>query len=85
MKDFTIQSIQEEESDVWENSMYRFRYLLGKEFGNRFGICAGPSLNLLITDEDDNKDYSWYSIFDGNRGSHNFDFWIGFSVGVQFF
>jgi hypothetical protein len=85
MKDFSIQSIQEEEDDIWESSLYSFRYLLGKELGNRFGIYAGPSLNLLVTDEDDERDYSWYSIFDGNRGDHNFDFWVGFSAGVQFF
>lgn len=85
MKDLSIQSIQEDDDNVWENSMYSFRYLLGKELGRNVGIYAGPSLNLLISDEDDPKDYSWYSIFDGNRGGHNFDFWVGFSVGVQFF
>lgn len=85
MKDFSIQSIQEEDDDVWESSLYSFRYLLGKELGNRFGIYAGPSLNLLVTEEDDERDYSWYSIFDGNRGGHNFDFWIGFSAGLQIF
>lgn len=85
MKDLSIQSIQEDDDDVWESSLYSFRYLLGKELGNRFGIYAGPSLNLLVTDEDDERDYSWYSIFDGNRGGHNFDFWIGFSAGIQFF
>ncbi len=85
MKDFSIQSIQEEEDDIWESSLYSFRYLLGKELGRNVGIYAGPSLNLLVTDEDDQRDYSWYSIFDGNRGGHNFDFWVGFSAGVQFF
>lgn len=85
MKDFTIQSIQEKEKDVWKNSLYSFRYLLGKELGSKVGIYAGPSLNLLVTDEDDNRDYSWYSIVDGNKGGHNFDFWIGFSAGFQFF
>lgn len=85
MKDFSIQSIQEEDTDIWESSLYSFRYLLGKELGRNVGIYAGPSLNLLITDEDDQRDYSWYSIFDGNRGGHNFDFWVGFSAGLQFF
>lgn len=85
MKDFSIQSIQEEDDDIWESSIYSFRYLLGKELGRNVGIYAGPSLNLLVTDEDDERDYSWYSIFDGNRGDHNFDFWVGFSAGVQFF
>jgi hypothetical protein len=85
MKDFSIQSIQEEEEDIWETNLYSFRYLLGKELGRNVGIYAGPSLNLLVTDEDDERDYSWYSFFDGNRGGHNFDFWVGFSAGVQFF
>ena len=85
MKDLSIQSIQEEEDDIWESQMYSFRYLLGKEIGSRFGIYAGPSLNLLVSDEDDEKDYTWYSIIDTDRWDHNFKFWVGFSAGIQLF
>ncbi|NBC03401.1 MAG: hypothetical protein GVY20_06815 [Bacteroidetes bacterium] len=85
MKDISIQSIQEEDDDVWETNLYSFRYLLGKEISNGFGIYAGPTLNLLVQDEEDQRDYSWYSIFDGNRWDKNFDFWVGFTAGVQLF
>lgn len=85
MRDFSIQSFQDEDDDIWKSSMYSFRYLLGKEVGNGFGIYAGPSLNLLVKDEEDQRDYTWYSIFDANRGDRDFKFWIGLSAGIQFF
>lgn len=85
MKDFTIRSIQEDDNNIWESSMYSFRYLLGKEIGRGFGIYAGPSLNLLVSDEEDERDYTWYSILDINRGDNNFKLWIGLSAGLQFF
>ncbi|MDX1640155.1 MAG: hypothetical protein R3220_00565 [Balneolaceae bacterium] len=85
MKDLSIQSIQEDDDDVWESNLYSFRYLLGKEIGRGFGIYAGPSLNLLVTDEDDERDYTWYSIADTNRWDHDLKLWVGFSAGLQFF
>lgn len=85
MKDLTIQSIQENEGDIWDSNLYSFRYLPGKEIGRGFGIYAGPSLSLLISDEEDERDYTWYSILDANRSDHNFKFWIDFSAGIQFF
>lgn len=85
MKDISIQSIQEEEDDVWETNLYSFRYLLGKEVSNGFGIYAGPTLNLLVQDEENQRDYSWYSIFDGNRWGKDLDFWIGLTAGIQLF
>lgn len=85
MKDFTIQSIREDDEDVWGSSMYSFRYLIGKEIGRGFGIYAGPSLTLFVSDEEDERDYAWYSILDTNRGGHNFKLWVGFSAGIQFF
>ncbi|NBB76535.1 MAG: hypothetical protein GVY02_04070, partial [Bacteroidetes bacterium] len=45
----------------------------------------GPTLNLSISDEDDERSYSFYSIFDSNRGDHDYRFWIGGTLGVQLF
>lgn len=85
MKDFTIQSIQENEDDIWESSMYKFRYLLGKELTRGVGFYAGPTLNLLVTDKEDERDFTWYSIVDTYRGGNNYKLWIGFAAGIQFF
>ena len=85
MKDFSIQSLQEEDDDIWESSIYSYRYLVGKEIGRGFGIYAGPSLNLLVSDEEDERDYTWYSILETSRGDKDFTLWIGFSAGIQFF
>ena len=85
MKDFSIRSIQGEEEDIWETHQYTYRYLLGKYITESFGIYLGPTLNLSVSDEDDERSYSWYSIFDANRGDHDYRFWIGGTVGLQLF
>lgn len=84
MKDLTIQSIQEED-DAWDTRLYKYRYLLGKEIARSIGIYAGPTLNLLVSDENDERDYTWYSVIDTDRGGHNFKLWFGFTAGIQFF
>ncbi|MDZ7717461.1 MAG: hypothetical protein U5K72_01420 [Balneolaceae bacterium] len=39
----------------------------------------------LSTNGVEAPNYSWYSFFDGNRGTHNFDFWVEMSAGIQLF
>lgn len=85
MKDLNIQSIQDDDDNVFKTNIFSLRYMLGKRFTNDFGIYAGPTLNFLIQDEDEKQDYSWYSIFDGNRWGKDFEFWIGFTTGIQLF
>ncbi|TVQ03998.1 MAG: hypothetical protein EA359_08050 [Balneolaceae bacterium] len=85
MRDFTIQQVQEGRQRVRLNTIYSYRYLLGKDITNRFGIYAGPSLNFLLSREARSNEYSWYSIFRGERGGSDFAIWVGFTVGMQFF
>jgi hypothetical protein len=84
-RDFSIQNIQEGKLHTRINSIYSYRYLLGKDLTGGFGIYAGPSLNILISREARSHEYTWYSILSGERGGSDFAFWLGFSIGLQFF
>lgn len=85
MNDFTIQSLQDNDGDFWDSRMISFRYLLGKEISRGLGIYAGPALNFLISDDEDERDYSLYSIIERERGGQNLSIWIGLSAGIQIF
>ncbi len=85
MRDFTVQQVQEGRIRTQLNTIYSYRYLIGKDITGGFGLYAGPNLNFLISREARSNEYSWYSIFRGERGGSDFAFWVGFTVGIQFF
>lgn len=84
-KDFSIQNVQEGSLSTRLNSIYSYRYLLGRDITGGYGIYAGPSFNFLLSREARSNEYAWYSIVRGERGGSDFAFWIGFSIGMQFF
>ena len=85
MRDLSIINVQEGSFSTRVNTIYRYRYLLGKDLGNNAGIYAGPTLNFLLSRESRSNEYAWYSIFKGERDGSDFAFWAGFTVGVQIF
>jgi hypothetical protein len=85
MRDFQFQNVQEGRFSTRLNSIYSFRYLLGKDLAGGFGIYAGPNLNVLLSRESRSNEYTWYSILSGERGGSDYAIWLGFSFGFQFF
>lgn len=85
MRDISIINVQEGSFSTRINTIYRFRYLLGRDLGNNFGVYAGPTLNFLLSRDSRSNEYAWYSIFQGERDGSDFAFWAGFTVGMQIF
>ena len=85
MRDLSIINVQEGSFSTRINTIYRYRYLIGKDLGNNFGVYAGPTLNFLISRDSRSNEYAWYSIFRGERGGSDFAFWAGFTAGIQIF
>lgn len=84
-RDISIINVQEGSFSTRINTIYRFRYLLGRDIGNEFGVYAGPTLNFLLSRDSRSNEYAWYSIFRGERDGSDFAFWAGFTVGMQIF
>jgi hypothetical protein len=86
MRDVTISHVHDGE---WFGSdftrTYSYRYLFGAEFTSGLAVYGGPSLNMLVSNADDLSDYHPYSFFDTARGSFQYRFWVGFSVGLMLF
>jgi hypothetical protein len=83
-RDITIQHIQEGKyNEKSINHIYSYRYLLGKDLRNGLSFYAGPSLNMMISKDPRNNDYTWYTIHDINRKGRDYKFWIGLSAGFQ--
>lgn len=85
MKDISIQNFQEGSFNTRINTIYKYRYLVGKDITNYLGVYIGPTINLMISRESRSNEYTWYSIFSGERGGSDFAIWFGFSAGVQIF
>ena len=84
-KDVSIQNFQEGNFSTRINTIYKYRYLVGREITNYFGIYAGPTVNLMISRESRSNEYTWYSLFSGERGGSDFALWIGFAAGTRLF
>jgi hypothetical protein len=84
-QEYSIQKINEGKIADDVNSIYTYKYLLGKEFSPSFSAYAGPTLNLMISDNVNNDDYIWYSIYDTSARGLDYRFWVGFTVGIQMF
>ncbi|HAC15561.1 MAG TPA: hypothetical protein DCE78_06405 [Bacteroidetes bacterium] len=84
-QDFTIQHIQEGKYRDDLNHIYSYKYLLGREYSNGFSAYAGPTLNMMVSKNPNNEDYIWYSLHDITRKGREYKFWVGLTVGMQFF
>lgn len=83
-QDFTVQHIQEGEYDDSSlNHIYSLRYLFGKDLRNGLSFYAGPTLNMMVSRDPRNDDYTWYTIHDITRKGRDFKFWVGLSAGFQ--
>lgn len=83
--DFTIQRIFEGGWDDTPNAIFSYKYLLGKNITQKTALYVGPSVNLQVSKQPDNSDYTWYSITEGTRAGRDVRFWVGFTAGVRIF
>lgn len=82
---FTIQNIFDEEWSRIPNFIYSYSYLLGKKMTNELALYAGPSLNLQVSKQEGNSDYTLYSLMEGTRAGRDVRLWIGLTAGIRLF
>ena len=83
--DFTFQRIFDGGWDDTPNAILSYKYLLGKNITPKTALYIGPSVNLQVSKQAGNSDYTWYSISEGERAGRDIRFWIGFTAGVRIF
>jgi hypothetical protein len=67
------------------NNQFTWRYMLGRTVGDNFSVYAGPSLNVLVSEDVRNADYAPYSLLERSTSNYDVRGWIGFTVGMQLF
>lgn len=67
------------------NGIFKYRYLFGKNLSDGMKIYGGPTLNLMVSGENESNDYTWYRLFDFERKQKEFVGWIGYSIGFELF
>jgi hypothetical protein len=82
-QDFSIQHIQDGGYNEGLNHIYSYRHLMGKHFNDRFSMYAGTTINMMVSKNANNDDYTWYSIHDMTRKGRDYKFWVGFTLGIQ--
>lgn len=83
--DFTIQRIFDDRWSSTPNAIFSYKYLLGKNITPKTSLYVGPTLNLQVSKQAGNSDYTWYSITESAREDRDVRFWIGFTAGVRLF
>ncbi len=83
--DFTIQRIFDDKWSSTTNAIFSYKYLLGKNLTSKTSLYVGPSLNLQISKQPGNSDYTWYNITESAREDRDVRFWVGFTAGVRLF
>lgn len=83
--DFTFQRIFDGSWSSTPNAILSYKYLLGKNVTPKTALYLGPSVNLQISKQAGNSDYTWYSFSEGTRAGRDVRFWIGFTAGVRIF
>lgn len=83
--DFTFQRIFDGSWGSTPNSILSYKYLLGKNVTPKTALYFGPSLNLQVSKQPGNSDYTWYSISEATRAGRDVRFWLGFTAGVRIF
>lgn len=82
--DFSFHRIFDDGWSRTQNMLYSYRYLFGRNFAGG-SLYAGPSANLLVSDQPGNSDYTWYSLFKRTGSGRDVRFWIGVSAGFRLF
>lgn len=82
--DFSFHRIFDDGWSRTQNMLYSYRYLLGRDFAG-VALYAGPSANLLVSEQPGNSDYTWYSLFKRTGSDRDVRFWIGASIGFRLF
>ncbi|MDX1671639.1 MAG: hypothetical protein R3211_04805 [Balneolaceae bacterium] len=85
INDFTFFKINEGDWTKDPNTLFKYRFLLGKDFGSGLQIYGGPTINMLISRVPGSSDYTWYRLFDIESGGRAYLFWIGYALGVELF
>jgi hypothetical protein len=67
------------------NNQFTWRYMMGRTVGDNFSVYAGPSLNVLVSEDVRNADYAPYSLLERSTSNYDVRGWIGFTVGMQLF
>lgn len=83
--DFTIQRIFDDRWSSTPNAIFSYKYLLGKNITPKTSLYVGPSLNLQVSKQPGNSEYTWYSITESSRADRDVRFWIGFTAGLRLF
>src|SRR5699024_2289331 len=70
-------------TEVSKHFQWRMHYVHG--FTKDVRLFVGPSLNLLLTDKELSASHVPYTIFDHSSGSNQLRWWIGGTLGIEFF
>jgi hypothetical protein len=84
-QEFSAHHVFEGDYDKTLNMMYSYKYLVGNRFANGLSLYAGPSINMQVSRVTGSDDYSWYSLWSPERKGRDYQFWVGFTVGVRVF
>lgn len=84
-QEFSVHHVFEDEWDRTLNFIYSYKYMVGNRFGNGLSLYGGPSLNMQVTRVNGSNDYSWYSFWSPSRKGREYQFWVGFTVGLRVF
>ncbi|MBO6793448.1 MAG: hypothetical protein JJ895_06025 [Balneolaceae bacterium] len=84
-QEFSAHHVFEGDFDKTLNMMYSYKYLVGNRFGNGLSLYGGPSVNMQVSRVTGSDDYSWYSVWSPSRKGREYQFWVGFTIGVRMF
>lgn len=84
-QEFSIYHLFEEKWNRTLNFIFSYKYFVGKRFGNGLSMYGGPTYNMQISRINGANDYSTYSIWSPSRKGRNYQFWVGFTVGLRVF
>jgi len=84
-QEFSVHHVFEDEWNRTLNFIYSYKYLVGNRFGNGLSLYGGPSINMQVTRVNTANDYSWYSLWSLSRKGREYQFWVGFTVGLRVF
>ena len=84
-QEFSVAHHFEEDWDKTLNLIYSYKYLFGKRFGSGLSLYGGPSINMQVTRVNGAEDYTWYSLWSPSAKGRQYNFWIGFNVGLRLF
>jgi hypothetical protein len=84
-QEFSVHHVFEDDWDRTLNYIFSYKYMVGNRFGNGLSLYGGPSINMQVTRVNNANDYSWYSLWSPERKGRDYQFWVGFTVGVRLF